>query len=139
LLFSSSNGWLCAPLNNWGLARQLRHELLHGGSWATTTSSRLPHRIPIAFVPLLYGVGRRNLVQAMEFHRQHTTSRHKYSTTLLKEAHLLRCGLRDLQLLGHALAGHVARPPWQHGQTSLQASWQILNERDMRQSRAAES
>jgi hypothetical protein len=42
LLFSSSNVWFCAPLNNWGLARQLRHELLHGGGWATTTSSRLP-------------------------------------------------------------------------------------------------
>jgi hypothetical protein len=55
----------------------------------------------------------------MEFHRQHTTSRQKYSTTLLKEAYLLRCGLRDLQFLGHVLAGHVARPPWRRGQTSL--------------------
>jgi hypothetical protein len=44
----------------------------------------------------------------MEFHRQHTTSRHKSSTTLLKEAYLLRCGLRDLKLLVHELAGYVA-------------------------------
>jgi hypothetical protein len=28
-------------------------------------------------------------------------------------------GLCDLQLLGHAFAGHIARPPWRHGQTSL--------------------
>jgi hypothetical protein len=58
-------------------------------------------------------------LQAMEFHRQHITSRHKYSTTLLKESYLLRCGLHDLKLLGHALAGHVARPPWRRRQTSL--------------------
>jgi hypothetical protein len=138
LLFSSSSGWFSASLNNWGLAHQLRHELLHDGGWDAATSSRLSHRIPVAFVPLLYVVGRRNLLQAMEFHRHHTTSRHKYSTTLLKEAYLLRCGLRDLKLLGHALAGHVAWPPWRRRQTSLQASWRILNERDMRQSRAAE-
>jgi hypothetical protein len=55
----------------------------------------------------------------MEFHRQRTTSRNKYSTTLLKEAYLLRCGLHDLQLLGHALAGHVAWPSWWCRQTSL--------------------
>jgi hypothetical protein len=42
----------------------------------------------------------------------HTTSRHKYSTTPLKEAYLFGRGLRDLKLLGHALAGHVARLPW---------------------------
>jgi hypothetical protein len=139
LLFSSSSGCFSVPLNNWGLARQLRQELLHGGGWAAATSSRLSHRILVAFVPLLHRVGRRNLLQAMEFHRQHTTSRYKYSITLLKEAYLLRCGLRDLQFLSHALAGHVARPPWRRGQTSLQASWRILNERNMRQSRAAES
>jgi hypothetical protein len=48
-------------------------------------------------------------------------------------------GLRDLKLFGHELAGHVARLLWRHGQTSLQASWWILNERDVGQSRAAES
>jgi hypothetical protein len=51
----------------------------------------------------------------------------------------LRCGLRDLKLLGHALAGHVAWLPWWRWQTSLQANWWILNERDMGQPRAAES
>jgi hypothetical protein len=43
----------------------------------------------------------------------------------------LGCGLRDLKLLGHALAGHVARLPWRRGQTSLQACWRILDERDV--------
>jgi hypothetical protein len=57
--------------------------------------------------------------KAREFRRQHTTSRHKYSTTLFKEAYLLRRGLRDFQLLGHALAGHVARPLRRRRQTSL--------------------
>jgi hypothetical protein len=59
-------------------------------------------------------------------------SRHRDSTTLLKTAYLLRRGLRDLQLFGHALAGRIARPPRRRGQTSLQASWLILNERDVR-------
>jgi hypothetical protein len=51
----------------------------------------------------------------------------------------LRRGLSNLQLLGHALACHVARPPWRCKQTSLQTSQRILDERDVGQSRAAES
>jgi hypothetical protein len=54
-------------------------------------------------------------------------------------AYLLGCGLCDLKLLGHTLAGHVAWLPWRRRQTSHQASWRILNERDVAQSRAAES
>jgi hypothetical protein len=54
-------------------------------------------------------------------------------------AYLLGCGLRDLKLLGHALAGHVAQLPWRRRKISLQASWRILNERNVGQSRAAES
>jgi hypothetical protein len=54
-------------------------------------------------------------------------------------AYLLGCGLRDLKLLGHTLAGHVARLPWRRRQTSLQASWRILDERNVGQSRVAES
>jgi hypothetical protein len=54
-------------------------------------------------------------------------------------AYLLGCGLRDLKLLGHALAGHVARLPWRRRQTSLQVSWRILDERNVGQPRAAES
>jgi hypothetical protein len=33
---------------------------------------RLPHCLLVAFVPLVYGVGRRNLLQATKFCRQHT-------------------------------------------------------------------
>jgi hypothetical protein len=128
-LFSGSSGRLCAPLSNRGQARHLCQEFLHGGGWATTTPSWLAHRIPIAFVTLLNGVRGRHLLQARELHCQHTTSRHKYSTTLFKMAYLLGRGLRDLQLLGHALAGHVARLPWRRGQASLQATRPILNER----------
>jgi hypothetical protein len=68
-LLSDSSGWFNTPLSNWGLAHQLRQEFFHGGGWAVVASSRLPHRIPIAFVTLLYGVGRRHLLQATEFHR----------------------------------------------------------------------
>jgi hypothetical protein len=53
-------------------------------------------------------------------------------------AYLLGRSLRDLQLLGHTLPGHVARLPRRRGQASLQASWLILNERYVRQSRTAE-
>jgi hypothetical protein len=68
-LFSSrSCGWLSPALNNWCL----RLDLCHGGGWAVVPSSRLPHRLPVAFVPLVYGVGRRNLLQATEFCCQHT-------------------------------------------------------------------
>jgi hypothetical protein len=45
----------------------------------------------------------------------------------------LGCGLSDLELLGHALACHVARPPRRRRQTSLQVSWRILDERDVGQ------
>jgi hypothetical protein len=37
----------------------------------------------------------------------------------VKTAYLLRCDLSDFQLLGHALAGRIARPPRRRGQTSL--------------------
>jgi hypothetical protein len=135
-LFSSSSDRFCAPLSNRGLALQLRQELFYGGGWATTTPSWLPHCVPITFVTLLNGVGRRHLLQTRKLRRQHTTSRHEYSTTLFKMAYLLGRGLRDLQLLGHTLPGHVARLPWRRGQTSLQASRRILNERNVQQSRA---
>jgi hypothetical protein len=138
-LFSGNSGWFCAPLSNRGLARHLRQELFHGGGWATTTPYWLPYHIPITFVTLLNGVGRWHLLQARELRRQHATSRHKYLTTLVKTAYLLGRGLCDLQLLDHALAGHIARLPWRRGQTSLQASRRIPNERNVRQSRSAES
>jgi hypothetical protein len=97
-----------------------------------TNSSGLPHRVPLAFVALLNGLGRRYLLQARKLHRQHMYSRHRNSTTLLKMVYLMGRGLRDLQLHGHALAGRIARPPRRRGQTSLQASRLILKERDVK-------
>jgi hypothetical protein len=118
-LFSSSGGGFCAPLSNRGLALHLRQKFLHGGGWATTSPSRLPHGVPIAFDALFNGVGRRHLLQSRVLRRQHTRSRHGYSTTLVKTTYLLGRGLSDLQLLVHTLAGHIARLPWRRGQTSL--------------------
>jgi hypothetical protein len=63
-LLSSSSGWYNTLLSNWGLTYQLHQEFFHGGGWAAIASSRLSHRVPIAFVTLLYRVGRRNLLQA---------------------------------------------------------------------------
>jgi hypothetical protein len=110
-LFSSSSGGFCAPLSNRGLALHLRQKFLYGGGWATTTPSRLPHGVPIAFDTLFNRVKKRHLLQSRVLRRQHTRSRHEYPTTLVKAAYLLGCGLRDLQLLGHALASHIVRPP----------------------------
>jgi hypothetical protein len=59
-------------------------------------------------------------------------------TTLLNTAYLLGRGLCDLQLLGHALAGHIAWPPRLRRQISFQASRLILNERNVRSARTAE-
>jgi hypothetical protein len=50
----------------------------------------------------------------------------------------LRRGLSDFQLLGNALACHVARPPRRRRQTSFQTSRRITDEGDIGQSRAAE-
>jgi hypothetical protein len=58
-----------------------------------------------------------------------------YST---RRVYLLRRSLSDLQLLGDALACHVARPPWRRRQTSLQTSRRIVDEGGIGQSRAAE-
>jgi hypothetical protein len=118
-LLSGSSGGFCALLSNRGLALQHHQELFYGGGWAMTTPSWLPHCVPITSVTLLNGVGRRHLLRARKLRRQHTTSRHKYSTTLFKTAYLLGRGFRDLQLLGHTLPGHVTLFPWRRGQTSL--------------------
>jgi hypothetical protein len=44
--------------------RHLRYDFCHGGGRAAVSLSQLPHRIPVAFVPLVNGVRRRNLLQA---------------------------------------------------------------------------
>jgi hypothetical protein len=91
---SSSHGRLCPALDNRCLRLdncsrplcQSRHKFLYGGGWAATSLSRLSHRLPIAFVPLIYGVRRRNLLQALGIQLSaYTTLQDKYSTTLLKE------------------------------------------------------
>jgi hypothetical protein len=50
----------------------------------------------------------------------------------------LRRSLGDFQLLGDTFALHISRPPWWRRETSLQASWGIINEGYIGQSRTAE-
>jgi hypothetical protein len=69
LLRSSSSGFR-APLSSRGLALHLRQKLFDSGSWATTTSG-LPHYVPVTFVALLNGLGRRHLLQARKLRHQH--------------------------------------------------------------------
>jgi hypothetical protein len=76
-----------ALLTSRGLALHLRQEHFNSGGWATTPSG-FPHRVPLAFVALISGLRGRHLLQARKVHRQQVDSRHEYSTTLLKMAHL---------------------------------------------------
>jgi hypothetical protein len=115
----SSSSRFCAPLRNRGLALHLRQELFYSGGWAATTPSCLSHRVPVAFIALLNRLGRWHLLRVRKLHRQHTNLRHQYSTAFFKMAYLSGCGLRDLQLLGHAFVGHIAWLPRRRGQTSL--------------------
>jgi hypothetical protein len=69
-LFRSSIGGFRAPLSSRGLALHPRQELFDSGGWATTTSN-LPHRVLVAFVALLNGLGRRHLLQARKLRHQH--------------------------------------------------------------------
>jgi hypothetical protein len=65
---------------------QLRHKFFYGGGWAAVSFSRLSHHLPDAFVPLVYGVGRRNLLQALRIQLSaYIILQDKYSTTLLEE------------------------------------------------------
>jgi hypothetical protein len=91
---SSSRGWFRPALNDRRLQLdnysrplcQSRHKFFYGGGWAAASLSRLSHRLPVAFVPLVYRVGRRNLLQALEIQLSaYTTLQDKYLTTLLKE------------------------------------------------------
>jgi hypothetical protein len=100
-LFSSSG--FRAPLSSRGLALHLPQKLFDSWGWASTTSY-LSRRVPLAFVALLNGLGRWDLLQTRKLHSQHMNSRHQNSTTLLKTAYLLGRGFRDLQFLGHAFA-----------------------------------
>jgi hypothetical protein len=118
----------------------LRHKFFYGGGWVAAGSSRLSHRVPVTFVPLICGVGRWNFLQAMEFHRQYTqhrgtstrllysrklTSWDVVSVTLSFLATRLRATLRDF--FGGA------------GKLASRLVGGILNERDVGQSRAVES
>jgi hypothetical protein len=76
---------------SWGLALQLRQDLLNSGGW-TTTFSWLPHCVPHAFVALFDGLRWRHLLHIRETTHQQAYSYNGYSTTLLKTTYLLRCG-----------------------------------------------
>jgi hypothetical protein len=56
------------------------------GAGLQLLSASSPHRLSVAFVPLIYGVGRRNLLQALGIQwSAYTTLQDKYLTTLLEE------------------------------------------------------
>jgi hypothetical protein len=97
-------------LTSRGLALHLRQELFNSGGQATTPSG-FPHRVPLALVTLISELRRRHLLQGRKVHRQQVDSKHEYSTTLLKMAYLWGSGLRDFQLLPHALAERIVRLP----------------------------
>jgi hypothetical protein len=82
-LFSSRGcGRLCPAPSD----RCRRLDFCHGGGWAAASFSRLPHRLPVAFVPLVYEVRRRNLLQALGILLSASiTLQDKHSTTLLEK------------------------------------------------------
>jgi hypothetical protein len=59
--FRSSSCGLLALLTSRGLALHLRQEFFDSGGWATTPSG-FPHRVPLAFVALISGLHRRQLL-----------------------------------------------------------------------------
>jgi hypothetical protein len=82
-LFSSRG---CGRLRPALSDRRLRLDFCQGGSWAAASFSRLSHRLPVAFVPLVYGVGRRNLLQALGILLSACiTLQDKHSTTPVEE------------------------------------------------------
>jgi hypothetical protein len=91
---SGSRVWLCPAFDDRRLRLdscsrppcQLRHEFFYGGSGAAASFSRLCHRLPVTVVPLVYGVGRRNFLQALGIQLSaYTTLQDKNLTTLLEE------------------------------------------------------
>jgi hypothetical protein len=60
--FSGSSRRLCASLRSRGLALQLRYELFDSGGWTTTTSG-LPHCVPLAFIARFDGLRWRHLLK----------------------------------------------------------------------------
>jgi hypothetical protein len=64
----------CSPEEQ-GLALYLRQEIFNSGGWATTPSG-LPHRVPLAFIALINGLRRRQLLQARKLLHQQVNSRH---------------------------------------------------------------
>jgi hypothetical protein len=64
----------------------LRHEFFYGGVWVAASFSWLSHRLLVASVPLVYGVERRNLLQAFGIQLSaYRTWKDNYSTTLLED------------------------------------------------------
>jgi hypothetical protein len=74
-LFCSSSSGLRALLGSWGLALHLRQKFFDSEGWAATPSG-FPHRVPLAFVALISGLRRRQLLQARKLLHQQVNSRH---------------------------------------------------------------
>jgi hypothetical protein len=67
--------WVTCSPEQQGLAFHLRQEFFDSGGW-TTTPSNLPHRVPLAFVALINGLRRQQLLQARKLLHQQVNSRH---------------------------------------------------------------
>jgi hypothetical protein len=97
----------------------LRHSLFYGGGWTEAPLSQSAHRVPVAFFPLIRGVGRWNFLRQLKIQLSaRNTSRQvlDYST---RGTHLLGSGLCHLQLLGDTLSHHIARPSRRCRETSV--------------------
>jgi hypothetical protein len=140
---SSSRGGLWPPFfyRRWRLAGtshplcRLRHDFFNGGGWTEAPLSNSSHHVPVLFVPLIYGVGRRDILRQLQIQLLACKPPRQVTDYFTLGTHLVGSCLYHLQLLGYALLCHIVRLSQRHGETSLQASRSIINKRDMGQSK----
>jgi hypothetical protein len=143
---SSSRGGLWPPLfcRRWRLAGTSRllcrlwHDFFNSGGWTEAPLSGSPYRVPVLFVPLIYGVGRRDIPRQLQIQLSACKAPRQVLDYSTRETHLIGDYFCHLLLLGDALPCHIARLSRRRRETSLQASRSIINGGDLGQSRSAE-